>query len=91
MPINPEKIEKKLSPWSKLISNVKDVVYIVLFLASVIGWIRSETVKNTKLQVQVETLTKAVNENTDQLEKVNSVLTEQQLLNGKIIQYMQMK
>lgn len=73
------------------ISLLKDIIFFIMFFVSVIGWIRAETIKNTKLQVQVETLTNAVNENTRQLEKINDILIEQQNLNGQIIQFMKMK
>jgi len=39
----------------------------------------------------VKELKKEVAENTTQLKKMNDILSDQQLLNGKIIQYMQMK
>jgi len=73
------------------ISLLKDIIFFIMFFVSVIGWIRAETIKNTKLQVQVETLTNAVNENTRQLEKINDILIEQQNLNGQIIQFMKIK
>ena len=77
--------------WKKHMTIVRDVVFIILFLASTVGWIRLEAVKNTKLEAQVEILTKTLSENTKQLEKINDVLNEQQNLNGQIIQYMKMK
>jgi len=80
---------EKESAWKKHMSFIRDVVFIVLFLASVVGWIRSETIKKTKMEEQIERLTVSVNESTKQLEKINDILYRQQELNGKIIQYMQ--
>ena len=74
--------------WKKYMTFARDIVFILLFLASVAGWIRSETIKKTKLEAQVEVLTKAVEDNTKQLEKVNGILSEQQELNGKMIYFL---
>jgi hypothetical protein len=80
-----------ISPtWKKHMTVIRDVVFIVLFLATTVGWVRASAINRTKLETKVETLTEAVNENTKQLEKINDILTEQQNLNGKIIQYMEM-
>lgn len=82
----------EISPmWKKHMTIIRDVVFVVLFLASAIGWVRSETIKKTKLETQVELLTRTIEDNTKQLEKINDVLNEQQNLNGQIIQYMKMK
>lgn len=78
------------SLWKKHITIIRDVVFVLLFLVTVVGWIRSEAVNKTKLTIQVEIVTKKIDENTKQLEKINDILTEQQVLNGKIIQYMEM-
>ena len=69
---------------------IRDIVFIILFLGSVGGWIRSETRSDTKLEVQVEVLNTKVTEISKQLEKTNDILSEQQRLNGQIIQYMSM-
>jgi hypothetical protein len=76
--------------WKKYMAIIRDVVFIVLFLTSVVGWVRSETIKKTKLETQVEILTKVMDDNTKELGKINDILLEQKELNGKIIQYMQM-
>jgi hypothetical protein len=86
----PAKSETPISSFFKGIT-IKDIVFIVGIFASSIGWIRSETIKNNEKDNKIEILTTAVNEQTRQLEKINNILTDQQLLNGKIIQYMQMK
>ena len=91
MPAKADKTQEVSPMWKKHMTVIRDVVFIVLFLASAIGWVRSETIKKTKLEGQVEVLTKAVEDNTTQLEKINDILTEQQNLNGQIIQYMKMK
>lgn len=69
--------------WTQ-INKFKDVIYIVTFAVTILtGYL---TLKN-----DVKNLQKEVAENTVQLKKMNDILTDQQLLNGKIIQYMQMK
>jgi len=84
----PTKIE---TTWKKHMSVIKDIIFIIGILVSSIGWIRSEAIKETNTKNQIEILTKAVEDNTTQLEKINNVLNEQQNLNGQIIQYMKMK
>jgi cell division protein YceG involved in septum cleavage len=79
----------KETQWSKHMTFIRDVVFIILFFASIIGWIRSETIKKTKLEDKIEQLTEVTKESTKQLEKVNDILYQQQILNGKIIQYME--
>lgn len=81
----------KESSWKKYITMIRDIVFVVLFLVSVRGWIRSETKADTRLEVQVEVLNTKVTEILKQLEKQNNILSEQQMLNGKIIQYMEMR
>jgi len=77
--------------WKKYMTMIRDIVFILLFLASIVGWIRSETAKKTKLETQVETLTEAVKSTNEQLIKVNEALSEQNILNGKVLQFMDMK
>jgi exopolysaccharide biosynthesis protein len=79
----------KESAWKNHMTFIRDVVFIILFLASVVGWIRSETIKKTKMEQKIEQLNTSVQESTKQLEKINEILYKQQELNGKIIQYMQ--
>lgn len=74
--------------WKKHMSLIKDVVFIVGILVSTVGWIRSETIKKNNLENQVKILTEAVDGNTKQLKEINTILMDQNLLNGKIIQYM---
>jgi hypothetical protein len=70
---------------------LKDIVLIIGLLASTIGWLRSATVKSLDKDHKIEVLTTVIQQQTHELEKINDILTEQQLLNGKIIQYMQMQ
>ena len=79
----------KESAWKTHMTFIRDVVFIIVFLASVVGWIRSETIKKTRMEEKIEHLTEATNQSAKQLEKVNEILNQQQLLNGKIIQFME--
>jgi hypothetical protein len=78
----------KESLWKKYMTGARDIIFILLFLASIVGWIRSETIKKTKLETQVDVLTTKVEVLTKQLEKTNDILGEQQILNGKIIYFL---
>jgi hypothetical protein len=76
--------------WKKHLTYIRDAVFIILFCATLFGWLRSSVVNRTRLEDQVEIVTLKIEENTKQLEKINDILIEQQVLNGKIIQYMEM-
>ncbi|MCK9446972.1 hypothetical protein M0Q50_09000 [bacterium] len=71
--------------------SLKDIIYIISLLITLTGWIRSETIQKQKFENQIEILTKKIDANQEQLQKINEIFLEQQVLNGKIIQYMQMK
>lgn len=75
--------------WKKYMTIIRDVVFIILFLTSIAGWITSETKKKTKLEAQVEELTKTMDQNTKQLEKITDIIMQQAELNGKIIQHIE--
>ena len=86
----PTKTAESPSPiWKKHMIYIRDGVFVILFLVSVGGWVRTSTVQKTRLEDEVKTLSIATNELTRQLEKINNILLEQKELNGKIIQYMQ--
>jgi hypothetical protein len=76
---------KTESIWKKFIPTVKDVIYIILFLATAYGWIRSETKKASDKDNKIENLTKAVDSNTKQLEKISDMLMKQAEINGKMM------
>ena len=69
---------------------LKDIIYIITILVSLGGWIRSETIQKQEFNNQIEALTKKIDANHEQLEKINEIFIQQQVLNGKIIQYMEM-
>lgn len=69
--------------WTQL-GKFKEILGIIIILGGfLVGYV---TLLN-----DVKTLQVKVDENTVQLKKMNDILIDQQLLNGKIIQYMQMK
>ena len=82
----PAKIEE--NGWKKYMMMIRDVVFVLGLLISLVGWIRSETIKQTKNEVQLETLTTKVNDLSKQIEKQGDILLEQKELNGKIILYL---
>jgi len=79
---------KKESEWKKYISIIKDAVFVIGILISCVGWYHSETVKSTQRDIQIQILTKELNDNTKQLEKINDILSDQKTLNGEMIEYM---
>ena len=71
--------------------SVKDIIYIISLAISLGGWVRSETIQKQRFDAQIEILTRKIDANQAELQKINEIFLEQQVLNGKIIQYMQMK
>jgi molybdopterin converting factor small subunit len=92
---NIDEISNSKNIWKKYMIIIRDIVFIILFLVSVIGWIRAETAKETKFETQVlndiENLSNKVNDLIKQQEKTNDILMDQRELNGKIIQYMEIE
>ena len=67
---------------------IKDIVYVVMFLAVVVGWITTSTNKRTEMKATIEANTKAIENTITATEKFNEYIIQQSELNGKIIQYM---
>jgi len=79
----------KESLWKKYIGIIKDISLILGIIITGGGWIRSSAIKETNTKNKFEVLTTSVNDATEQLKKINTILMEQQTLNGKIIFYME--
>ena len=77
----------KESVWKKNMSIVKDVVFIILFLATTTGWVISSTTNKSDLKNEVKALTEQVKGTNKQLEKINETLMEQSELNGKVLMF----
>jgi hypothetical protein len=75
----------------KYVGYIKDAAYVIGIVISLMGWVHSETVNKTNMENKVEVLSKAVESNTKQIEKMNELFMEQNKLNGSIIQYMAIK
>lgn len=79
---------KKETAWSKYMEKFRDVVFIILFISTSIGWIVSSTINTTKTKVVLEETIKSVNEMKEEMKEVRITLNKQSELNGQIIQYM---
>ena len=66
----------------------KDVVFIILFIATSMGWILTSNTNRTKTKVVLEQTTQAVNDLKPEMKEVNESLKKQAELNGQIIQFM---
>ena len=69
----------------------RDVVFIILFLATSIGWIVTSTTNKTKMKVVLEQNTQVINELKEEVKKINEYITKQSELNGQMIQFMKEK
>jgi len=69
----------------------RDIVFVILFLATSIGWIVTSTTNKTKMKAVLEQNTQVINEVKQEIKKINEYITKQSELNGQIIQYMKDK
>jgi len=85
----PAKSDKSM--WDLFMTKFRDVVFVILFLATSIGWIVTSTTNKTKMKVVLEQNTQVINEVKQEIKKINEYITKQSELNGQIIQYMKDK
>jgi len=85
----PAKTDKSM--WDLFMTKFRDVVFVILFLATSIGWIVTSTTNKTKMKVVLEQNTQVINEVKQEIKKINEYITKQSELNGQIIQYMKDK
>jgi len=76
--------------WKQHSGLLKDIVFIIGIAITAGGWFTSEAVSKSKMETKLEIIAKVIDNNNTQLEKINDILRDQQQLNGKIIQYMEM-
>lgn len=69
----------------------KDFIYLISLVVAFGGWIRSETIQKERFNTKIEELSKKIDQTQQEIKKINDIFIDQQILNGKIIQYMQMK
>jgi hypothetical protein len=84
----PKKEEETKTMWTMFMEKFRDIVFIILFLGTSVGWIITATNNKTKTKVVLEETTKAVNELKAEVKEVNKTLQKQAELNGQIIQFM---
>lgn len=82
----PPKTDKSM--WELFMSKFRDVVFIILFFATSIGWMVTSVSNRTKMTVVLEETTEAVNDLKSEVKEINKTLQKQAELNGQIIQYM---
>jgi len=75
--------EELLNTPKKYMAYFKDAVYIIGIVISLVGWV----ITQSKSKAILET---TVNQNNIAIEKIQESLNEQAVLNGKIIQYIEM-
>lgn len=75
---------EKESNFKKYVAGAKDIFYILGMLIAFGGW----AISTSKAKATLETTVKY---NTEALKNLEEFIDEQSVLNGKIIQYMQMK
>ena len=69
----------------------KDLVFIIMFLATIAGWIITSVTNKAKMKMAIEQNTQVVKELKGEINKINDYITKQSELNGQIIQFMSNK
>jgi len=68
----------------KYMAYIKDFVYVITIVVAVGGWIITQSNSKAILETTVK-------KNTETIEKLETFISNQSVLNGQIIQYMTMK
>lgn len=69
--------------YKKYFSYLKDGIYIIGIVIAIGGWLTSESKSKAILETTVK-------DNTETIQKLESFINEQAVLNGKMIQFMTM-
>jgi len=81
-------VVKDKSGYQKYLVYLKDVIYIISILFMTYQWISTKSKNEAKNQQTLELNTKAVEQNTQAIQKVNDYLFEQNKFNGQVEEYM---
>lgn len=84
----PPKKDEEKPMWTVFMEKFRDVVFIILFIATSIGWVATSSSNKTKTKIVLEETTKAINEVKAELKEINKTLQKQAELNGQVIQFM---
>ena len=79
---------KDKSGYQKYLVYLKDAIYIISILFMTYQWISTKSKNEAKNQQTLELNTKAVEQNTQAIQKVNDYLFEQNKFNGQVEEYM---
>ena len=79
---------KKNNKFLDLIESVNGVVYLILFIISIGGWIVSGAVNRANIKNSLDENTKVLQELKTDIDKINDFNLRQAELNGKFIEYM---
>lgn len=74
--------------YQKYLVYLKDAIYILSILFMTYQWISTKSKNEAKAQQTLELNTKAVEQNTEAIKKVNDYLFEQNKFNGQVEEYM---
>jgi len=74
--------------YQKYLVYLKDVIYIIGILFMTYQWISSKSANKAKEQQSLELNTKAVQSNTEAIQKITDYLFEQNKFNGQVEEYM---
>ena len=81
----------KKKNWEPFMTKFKDLVFIIMFLATLAGWIITSVTNKAKMKMAIEQNTQVVKELKGEINKINDYITKQSELNGQIIQFMSNK
>jgi hypothetical protein len=78
----------KKKNWEPFMTKFRDLVFIIMFLVTIAGWIITSTTSKTKMKMAIEQNTQVINDLKGEVNKINDYITKQSELNGQIIQFM---
>jgi hypothetical protein len=81
----------KKKNWEPFMTKFRDLVFIIMFLATIAGWIITSVTNKAKMKMAIEQNTQVVKELKGEINKINDYITKQSELNGQIIQFISNK
>lgn len=79
---------EKNNIWNTVFNKLRDIIFIILFIATSLGWIITSNTNKTETRMILQRNTEAVNDLKEEIKKVNDFINRQAELNGQILQYM---
>lgn len=81
----------KKSFWQTNFEKIEKIIGIILFIITLISWIVTHTIEKTQHDDEIKQIKIDMVDIKTQLKSNNDYITQQALLNGKILEYIDLK